>query len=47
MSQGKEDEIRNMVILAEEKENFTLLSINGKLSMKDLAYLSKNHDDFH
>ena len=47
MSQGKEDEIRNMVILAEEKENFTLLSINGKLSMKDLSYLSKHHDDFH
>lgn len=47
MSQGKEDEIRNMVILVEDKENFTLLNINGKLSMKDLAYLSKNHNDYH
>lgn len=47
MSQGKEDEIRNMVILSEEKDNFTLLSINGKLSMKDLSYLSKHHKDFH
>ncbi len=47
LAQGGADEIRNMLILAEEKDNFTLLSINGKLSMKDLSYLSKNHHNFH
>ena len=47
LSQGKEDEIRNMLILVEEKDNFTLLNINGKLSMKDLSYLSKHHNNYH
>jgi protein tyrosine phosphatase (PTP) superfamily phosphohydrolase (DUF442 family) len=47
MAQGGEDEIRNMLILVDEKEEFTLLSINGKLSMKDLSYLSKHHNNFH
>ena len=47
MAQGAADEIRNMLILVEEKEDFTLICINGKLSMKDLSYLSKHHDNFH
>jgi hypothetical protein len=47
MAQGADDEIRNMLILVEEKEDFTLISINGKLSMKDLSYLSKHHNNFH
>jgi hypothetical protein len=47
MAQGSDDEIRNMLVLVEEKDNFTLISINGKLSMKDLSYLSKNHHNFH
>lgn len=47
LAQGEEDEIRNMLVMVEEKEEFTLISINGKLSMKDLSYLSKNHDNFH
>ena len=47
MAQGAEDEIRNMLVLVEEKEDFTLISINGVLSMKDLSYLSKNHHNLH
>jgi hypothetical protein len=47
MAQGAEDEIRNMLVLVEEKDEFTLISINGKLSMKDLSYLSKHHNNFH
>jgi len=47
MAQGAEDEIRNMIVLVEEKDDFTLISINGTLSMKDLSYLSKNHHNFH
>ena len=47
MAQGAADEIRNMLVLVEEKEEFTLISINGTLSMKDLSYLSKHHKNFH
>jgi len=47
MAQGAADEIRNMLILVEEKNEFTLISIDGTLSMKDLSYLSKNHRNFH
>jgi hypothetical protein len=47
LAQGAEDEIRNMLVLVEEKDDFTLISINGTLSMKDLSYLSKNHSNFH
>jgi hypothetical protein len=47
LAQGAEDEIRNMLVLVEEKENFTLISINGTLSMKDLSYFSKHHANFH
>jgi len=47
LAQGATDEIRNMLVLIEEKQHFTLLSINGRLSMKDLSYLSKNHSKFH
>jgi hypothetical protein len=47
LAQGGEDEIRNMLILVEKKDEFTLLSINGKLSMKDISYLSKHHNNFH
>ena len=47
LAQGADDEIRNMLVLVEEKSEFTLISIDGKLSMKDLSYLSKHHGDFH
>ena len=47
MAQGADDEIRNMLVLVEEKNDFTLISINGTLSMKDLSYLSKHHNNFH
>ncbi len=47
MAQGNEDELRNMLILAEEKDHFTLLSIKGRLSMQDLSYLAENHRNFH
>ena len=47
LAQGAADEVRNMLILVEEKEDFTLISINGTLSMKDLSYFSKHHTNFH
>ena len=47
LAQGAEDEIRNMLVLVDEKDDFTLISINGSLSMKDLSYFAKHHGDFH
>ncbi len=47
MAQGTDNEIRNMLVLVEEKDEFTLISINGTISMKDLSYLSKHHRNFH
>jgi hypothetical protein len=47
MAQVTAEEIRNILLLLEEKEEFTLISINGTLSMKDLSYLSKHHRNFH
>ena len=43
-SQGKEDEVRNMLILVEEKNEFALINIDGVLKMKDLAYIASHHD---
>ena len=42
-SQGSEDEVRNMLILVEEKNEFVLINIDGVLKMKDLAYIASNH----
>lgn len=47
MAQGAKNEVRNILVLIEDKEDFTLISINGKLSMKDLSYFSRNHAKFH
>ncbi len=46
-SQGNKSEIRNMVVLVNERDDFTIMNINGNLSMKDLAVLAKNFRHFH
>ena len=45
MAQGDENELRNMVVLVREDEEFILFNIDGTLNMKDLAYIVDNHDD--
>lgn len=47
MAQGDDTEVRNMIILVEEKGEFTIISVDGKLSVKDLSYISKHHADWH
>ena len=47
LSQGSDSEIRNMLILVDNKDDFILISIEGVLSMEDLSYLSKHHNDLH
>ncbi len=46
-SQGNEDEVRNMLILVEEKNEFVLINIDGVLKMKDLAYIANHHDKWN
>jgi len=43
-SQGNEDEVRNMLILVEERNEFAVINIDGILKMKDLAYIASHHD---
>ncbi|MEJ2004442.1 MAG: DUF4252 domain-containing protein [Cyclobacteriaceae bacterium] len=45
LAQGDEDEVRNMYELIQEKEDFTLLEIEGTLKMSDLARLAKHHSN--
>ena len=47
MAQGTGDEVKNGLILIEEKDEFTIISVDGTLSIKDLNYLSKHHKDWH
>ena len=47
MAQGEESELSNMVVLIDEEDKLTVLSVIGSLDMKDLALLARNHDDFH
>ena len=47
MAKGSDSEIRDIVIIVDDKDDFTLLSLEGKLSTEDLAYLSRNHKDWH
>lgn len=47
LAQGSDSEVRNMVILVEEKDDFALINIDGVLSMKDLSYLAKHHNDWN
>lgn len=45
MAQGSENELRNMIVLVREEEEFIMFNIDGTLNMKDLAYIVDNHDD--
>lgn len=47
MAQGTDSEVSNMVVLIDEDDKLTVLSVIGSVDMKDLAVLARNHDDFH
>ena len=44
MAQGKSNELRNMLIIVDDKDEFVLINIDGVLTSKDLSYLSKNFE---
>lgn len=43
MTQGTGSQVKNMLVLIREEEEFMVMNINGSLDMKDLAYLARNH----
>lgn len=45
MAQGNENELRNMLVLVREDEEFIMFNIDGVLNMKDLAYIVDQHKD--
>ncbi len=45
LAQGNEDEVRNMYVLIQEKDDFTILEVEGTLKMQDLAKLVNHHSD--
>lgn len=47
MTQGTDSQIKNMLVLIREDDEFMVLNINGSLDMKDLAYLAKHHKDWN
>lgn len=47
MAKGTNSEIKNMLVLIREEDEFVLLTIHGTLEMKDLAYLAKHHKDWN
>ncbi len=44
MAQGNANELRNMVVLVREEEEFIMFNIDGTLNMKDLAFIVDHHD---
>ncbi len=46
-AQQSNAEVKNMLVLIDEYDEFTILDIDGTLSMKDLSTLVKHHRDFH
>lgn len=47
MAQGSGDVVSNGLILVEERDEVTLISFDGTMSIKDLNYLGKNHGNWH
>jgi hypothetical protein len=47
MAKGSGSEIRDIIILVDNRDQFVLISMDGVLSMEDISYLSKNHKNWH
>lgn len=46
-SQGSQDEIRDMVIIVDEVNEYVIMSLKGSLSMEDMRYLANNHEEIN
>ena len=47
MAKGSGSEIRDIIILVDNRDQFVLISMDGVLSMEDISYLTKNHKNWH
>ncbi|ELR73560.1 hypothetical protein C900_02645 [Fulvivirga imtechensis AK7] len=47
MTQGTNSQIKNMLVLIKEDDEFMVMNINGSLDMKDLAYLAKQRKNWN
>lgn len=47
MTQGSDTQIKNMLVLISEEDEFMVMNVNGALDMKDLAYLAKNRNNWN
>jgi len=45
-AQGTKENISNMLIIIQERDDFSIVNIDGSLSHKDIAYIVKHHDDW-
>ena len=45
LAQGDEKEVRNLYILVQEEEDFTMVAIDGVIKMEDISYLARHHRD--
>ncbi|MDH5366961.1 MAG: DUF4252 domain-containing protein [Cyclobacteriaceae bacterium] len=45
-AQGSKENISNMLIIVQERDDFSLINIDGSLSHKDIAYIVEHHDDW-
>jgi vacuolar-type H+-ATPase subunit F/Vma7 len=45
MAQGTENELRNMLVLVREDDDFTMFNIDGVLNMQDLAFIVDHHKE--
>lgn len=45
-AQGSKENISNILIIIQERDDFSLVNIDGSLSHKDIAYIVKHHDDW-
>jgi len=44
LAQGKANELRNMLIIVDDKEEFVIINIDGVLTSEDLSYLSRHYN---
>lgn len=44
---GSETQLKNMLVLIDEVNNFTILNVDGDLDLKELSKLAKNYHNFH
>lgn len=45
-AQGTKENISNLIILTQERDDFAIIHIDGNLKYKDIAYIIEHHDEW-